>query len=400
MIVRPGNFYVMSKMAPSGGTIAAALAEPVMYMCQRQMRHRINRVRGHRLFVAASLAFLQVTAGLAADIEQSGPKPIIARIETYGLRSVSREDVIEASGLKVGDQLENAGRKEFDAAEIIRRIESVHGVDKASFAAIYGRLLENDTGLVVYLGIEEPGVQQLEFSQEPTGDSVLPGDIIGASDRAQLAFRKASANGIFEEDHSMGYSLSKDSELRNAQQAFVSLADEHWEQLVAVLHNSRDAKQRAIAAQVIAYAQDKKQIVRELIPAVRDPDAMVRNNSTRALSLMYSYSKAHPELAITVPPELVQTLLKMLHSLEWLDRNKAVGLLLSLDDDQSVLRSLKEQGVPALIEMSNWQTGHGMMAFMLLGKLAGMTHEESLEAWKQGKQSSIIARAKQLVESR
>jgi hypothetical protein len=115
---------------------------------------------------------------------------------------------------------------------------------------------------------------------------------------------------------------------------------------------------------------------------------------------MYSYSKAHPELAITVPPELVQTLLRMLHSLEWLDRNKAVGLLLSLDDDQSVLRTLKEQGVPALIEMSNWQTGHGMMAFMLLGKLAGMTHEESLEAWKQGKQSSIIARAKRLVESR
>jgi hypothetical protein len=272
---------------------------------------------------------------------------------------------------------------------MIKRIESVRGVHKASFAAIYGRLLkDNSLGMVVYLGVQASGVQQLEFNQAPTRSAVLPGEITTASERATAAFIEASAKGNFEEDRSMGHSLSKD--------AFVVLADKHWGRLVEVLHNSRDAKQRAIAAQVIAYAHDKRQIVQELIPAVRDPNAEVRNNSTRALSLIFTYAKTHPEISIAAPPDLVQTLARMLDSSEWLDRNKATALLLSLDDDQAVLQILREQSIPCLVEMSNWQTGHGTMAFMLLGSLTGMTHEESMEAWNQDQQPSVIARAEQI----
>ncbi len=57
----------------------------------------------------------------------------------------------------------------------------------------------------------------------------------------------------------------------------------------------------------------------------RDPDPVVRNNSIRAISIIFQYAKSHPELSITPPPGFIQTLVEMLNSLEWTDHNKATG---------------------------------------------------------------------------
>ncbi|QEG33094.1 hypothetical protein [Bythopirellula goksoeyrii] len=369
---------------------------------------RLKSGQRYALFWCYSLAITLVptfsfpveTATSADDVAAPETKPIIARIETFGLRSVSQQAVIKASELEVGDNLANIAGDEINVAEVIRRIEAVPGVHKASFAAIYGMLLKGDKlGMVVYLGIVEPGIQQLEYKQAPSGAATLPSEILAANSRMQQAFAKAAASGLFGEDRTMGHSLSEDSDLRAAQQAFVPLAQKHWSRLVDVLHTSHDGKQRAIAAQVIAYAPDKLQVVHELVAAMSDSNSTVRNNSTRALSIIFEIAASHPEVSLNPPIELVRNAVNLLDSVDWSDRNKAVGLLLNLDGSQVVLRQVRKNSIPSLIEMSNWQTVHGSMAFMLLGRLADLTHEESQQVWNDNKQASVFARVHSLTTS-
>ena len=351
--------------------------------------------RGQNLGLQVPFIALITTAVNCVSVAQTSddaalkePEPIIALIETYGLCSVSRDSVIEAAGLQVGDDL-----RETNMRQAIERIEAIPGVHKAAAAGIYGKLLKDEKlGLVLYLGINEEGSRQLLFRRAPSGDDTLPVEIVDANDTEQRAFGIAAAKGQFGEDRLEGHSLAADPELRAAQEQFIPLANTHWDTLVDVLHNSRDATQRAIAAKVIAYAKNKESVVQELVPALHDPDAAVRNNSTRALSVIFSYAKAHPDKAISPPADLVRRLIDMLHSLEWTDRNKSTALLVSLDENKLVLGEMSKKAVPGLVEMSRWQSAHGAMAFMLLGRLDDMTHDESRLVWQRGGQSSVIAR--------
>jgi hypothetical protein len=307
------------------------------------------------------------------------------------LHSVSRSSVIEASALKVGENLRQA-----DVTRAIKRIEAIPGVRKAAVAGIYGNLLKDEKpGLVLYLGIEEEGSKQLRFGKAPTGDARLPDEILDANNWEQHAFGIAAAKGQFGEDRSEGHSLAADPGLRAAQEQFIPLANAHWDALVEVLHHSRDATQRAIAAKVIAYAKNKVLVVQELVPTLEDPNASVRNNSTRALSVIFSNAKSHPDRAILPRADLVRRLIDMLDSLEWTDRNKSLALLLNIDDEELVMQELRARAVPGLVEMSRWQSAHGVMAFMLLGRLEDIPHDESHLIWKRGGQSSVIARVQE-----
>jgi hypothetical protein len=353
-------------------------------------------IRRHRILLRQAAFVTLSTLGIACvglaqssnEPVEAGPEPTIALIETYGLRTVSRNSVIEASGMKVGGNL-----REVDLAQAIKRIEAIPGVRAAATGGVYGNLLKDDKlGLVLYLGIQEESCQPLQFGEAPSLDRTLPMEIVDADDKEQTAFKIAASNGLFSEDRSEGHSLAADPDLRAAQVRYIPLAEVHWSTLVDVLHNSQDSTQRAIAAKVIAYSNDKQQAVHELMPALRDPDSAVRNNATRALSLIFGYAKSHPNLLISAPQDLVKRLVEMLDSLEWTDRNKAIALLLCIDDEELVVRELRKQAVPTLVEMSGWQSAHGAMAFMLLGRLANMDHDESRQAWQLGEQASIIAR--------
>jgi hypothetical protein len=346
------------------------------------------------IMVLAMVGPLDATGMANDEAEPAQPEAIVGLIEVYGLHTISRDAVIEASGLQVGDKLKQKDFNQFND-RTIARIQAIPGVRRAAIAAIYGHLLKDEAlGLVVYIGIEENGYEGMKFENAPNGNAFLSADILSANEKVEHAFISATARGQFSEDDSQGFYLAKDDpDLRAAQEHLIPLAKEHWDELVNVLHNARNSKQRAIAALVIAYADNKKQIVEELAPMARDPDPLVRNNSIRAISIIFQYAKSHPELSITPPPVFIQTLVEMLNSLEWTDHNKATGALLTLDDDENVLKSLREQAVPSLVEMSRWHSNHGIMAFVILGKLVGMTHQESSMAWKQDEErEKVISR--------
>lgn len=92
----------------------------------------------------------------------------------------------------------------------------------------------------------------------------LTPDVLKAGHDYDVAFEKSILRGNFGEDDSQGQALDNDPETRGIQLQFVRLAEAHLTNLKDVLHNSSDAHQRAISAQVLGYVKDKQAIVPDL----------------------------------------------------------------------------------------------------------------------------------------
>ena len=112
-----------------------------------------------------------------------------------------------------------------------------------------------------------------------------------------------------------------------------------------------------------------------------------------ALAVMAPYARRHPELGITVP---TAPFVDMLGSLTWTDRNKASLALMELTAtrDAALLGELRARALPALVEMARWRSeGHALPAFVVLGRIGGMTEEAIQSAWSRGDRQGAIAAA-------
>ncbi|HVW02402.1 MAG TPA: hypothetical protein VHB77_18755, partial [Planctomycetaceae bacterium] len=155
------------------------------------------------------------------------------------------------------------------------------------------------------------------------------------------------------------------------------------------------AEQRAMAALILGYASDRQRTAKALAAAARDPDETVRNNAMRGLGILLGYAKSHPELKLDIPTDW---LLDMLESIHWTDRNKAMSVLIAASSsaDNAIVNRLRTRSVPTLVEMARWNSeGHALMPFLLLGRVAGMSDTEVLQAWSTGKREAVISRALQ-----
>ncbi len=151
-----------------------------------------------------------------------------------------------------------------------------------------------------------------------------------------------------------------DSAARTIQLSFIPLAEKHLDTLRKVLRTSSDADHRAFAAEVLAYAPNKQSVVPDLVYAMRDRSADVRNNATRALALIAMYGQQHPEAKITVPFE---PFIDLLNSLAWTDRNKASLALMAVTESRNpaLLAALKTRAFDSLVDIAQWTNpGHAM----------------------------------------
>lgn len=127
-------------------------------------------------------------------------------------------------------------------------------------------------------------------------------------------------------------------------------AGSSFDDLRRVLREAADDQQRIAASWVIGYAPDKAAVAAELQAAMRDPDGTVRNNAVRALGVIATYARLHPDLGIRIP-------------------------------------------CPALLEMARWKSpDHAFPAFTLLGRVAGMSEEDIRKAWSEGGREEMLAR--------
>lgn len=332
--------------------------------------------------------FLTILLVLILSLSAFGQQfPSVGIIDFYGLRTVSEKDVLSVLKIKSGDD----GMKTLLSAEENRQLlKTIKGVEDASISLICCD--DFDGKSIVFVGIREKGTPALKFRPAPNGKIRLPEMILQAGKDFQIAFAQAISEKDFSEDQLKGYSLAGNQNVRNAQKKFIPIAAKNLKILRRVLRESSDAGQRAIAAQIIAYAPDKNAVVGDLLDGATDADEAVRNNATRALILFANFANANPQLKIKVSAE---NFIPMLNSLEWTDRNKSLGVLdaLTKNREKSLLNRLKADALASLVEMARWKNpGHAQTAFSILGRISNLSEDEIADAWKSKDREHEIKR--------
>lgn len=320
---------------------------------------------------------------LLAWIGLADPVPPIGKIDLYGVRTVSAQAIRNQLGLRVGDPtpLEQQGQLEL-------RLEQVPGVVKAKVTSVCCE----EGKSTVFVGIQELAETPFHYRPSPKGSASLPSAVVQTYDQFMEALAQEVQQGHTSEDDSQGHPLYAGKALQPFTDQFQALARSQGDRLKLVLKTAADAKQRAIAAWILSYAPDKPSVLAELMGAVRDPDEGVRNNATRAIGTMAVLARAKPKQGIVIEPEVF---IQMLNSLSWSDRNKAMMVLLQLTEDHApeVLRKMREQALPSLIQMARWQDGHSLMALRLVGRIVGLEDKETFTAWQEGHRERVIGNA-------
>ena len=242
---------------------------------------------------------------------------------------------------------------------------------------------------MIYIGVAGTSSVALQHKPAPKGEKRLPAAALKLNQQTEEALRKAVLAGRTQQDHSNGYALSTDPELRAKELQLREFALANEALLRTVLSSSSDAEHRAIAAQFLGYVNVSARQIADLTDAARDPDEGVRNNAVRALGVIASSSQ---QRASIISPKPFVALLK---SDKWVDRNKGGWVLINLTEsrDPKLLKQLRNEAMDALVEMARWQfTGHASFARRLLGRIAGI-EEARLDTMIGSQPEAIIAAA-------
>ena len=362
------------------------------------MRGRASKVC-MRLLLTASLSLMalirlgaaQVPAAVHVGTAQtpaavrvsSSPTPTVGVIDFYGLNKVTRERIQKTLGFKEGDPFPPS------KANIEERLDEIPGVVESHLEAVCC----DEGKIVLYIGVEERGAVHFDLREAPEGEVTLAPEITALYRRYFDAFQDAVRRGSAAEDLTRGHSLMADPLVREIQLQFPDVAETHLGELRNVLRNSADDEQRAIATFLIGYAPKKDQVAEDLQFALRDTDPGVRANAARAIVALAVYARLHADSGIKLEPTWF---IEMLNSLSWSDRERSLKALQILTDrrDVPMLEQLRNRALPALVEMSRWKTlEHALPAFVLTGRIAGLSEQQIQDAWTRGDRESVIAAA-------
>jgi hypothetical protein len=306
--------------------------------------------------------------------------PRIGIIDFYGLRHVSESQAREALKILEGEKVPDS------VTEAEHRLAALPGV----LSARVSRTCCDGGRAILYVGIEEQGSPVLRFRSAPQGSIRLPDDVVQVGDDFDKTALQAIQRGDAGEDDSKGHALMHDPTARAIQERFITCAARDLSRLRDVLRHSDNGKHRALAAQVLGYAVDKRAVVGDLVYAMKDSSDEVRNNSMRALWVMAKLASRSPELKIRVP---TKPFIRLLNSPVWSDRNKSSLALMELSDnrDPALLISLQRQALRSLIEMARWKSdGHAAAAFWLLGRITGSSEDRIQTMWSHGDREAVI----------
>ena len=307
-----------------------------------------------------SVCFLLAILPVLAE----SPADRIGTIDFYGYGHLDLASLRAALPFKVGDNIPSDTVR----ASAVRALNGI----TARHAVVSGVCCLPDGRSSIFVGLPEVGAPPVAYNPVPQGDIRLPAEALRIFRQFENHFMAAVKRGASAEDDSQGYALFNDPASRADQLKLRAWARANTATVVRVLAESRDAGQRAYAAQALGYADRSPQQIAALVAAAFDSEAGVRNNATRALEVLCTVGV---EVTSRIP---AARFIPLLHSITWSDRNKGSLLFLRMTDfrDPALLNLLHDQALDPLREMALWNDfGHAQTSLTILGRIAGV--EES-----------------------
>ncbi len=329
---------------------------------------------------ATLLVLLLVTAsqGLAQDV-------VIDDIEFFGTSGIDVGKLKSALPVNEGRKLSLEAMPDL-VAQIRSVIKKQIGKDATDVNPTCCTAQRN---WIVYIGLSGKNSASLPYNAKPAGQQRFPEEVVSLyRDALNLILESLQKPGAaVSEDRSKGYALSAYPPLRTKQLAMRDYATHNENLIRQILQESADNEQRAIAAQLLGYADRSEQQVRDLVQATRDPDDGVRNNAVRALGVL---AESNAATADEIP---ATNFVQMLNSGNWKDRNKA-GLLLSVltvSRDQPLLSLLRQQASDSLLEMAHWrESGHAYSSLVIMGRIADIDEDRLQRLIANNDRNAII----------
>jgi hypothetical protein len=105
-------------------------------------------------------------------------------------------------------------------------------------------------------------------------------------------------------------------------------------------------------------------------------------------------AKLHPEQHIRIQPTWY---VQMMHSINWSDRRQASLALVNLTekDDPATLDLIRERALRSVINMAGWHNlTYALPAFILAGRIAGLTKKQIDAAWVSGNLKPVLEKAR------
>jgi len=317
-------------------------------------------------------------------------RPTIAIIDTYGNKSFSAEKLRKELKIVEGDPLPPS------KGDLEELLVGLKGVARANVEAI---CCEGGKA-IFYVGVEERGRPHLDIRPEPKNEDLkLPEDVSAIYEKLIAATAEALRQGISKEDWSQGFTLLDEPGVRGVQLQLPAVAEDHQAVLRQIVREGADPDDRRVAAAILGYGPKAQSIIEDLQLALRDPDQEVRAAALRSLGPISFYAIAHPEAEIRV---LTTWFVEMLNSVAWKDRMNAMNLLIPLTTtrDEKLIRHLRERGVPALAEMAMWKhLPHALPAYILLGRVAGLTEKEIEDSWSANQREATIQKIRKKLKA-
>lgn len=322
-----------------------------------------------RAFTALIICLLFAPA-IAQNQPIEGQSFVIGEISFFGYSGLPVDQIRSTLPIHEGDNLTIQNFQPTKDA-VVQAVQRAIGRPATDVAVV---CCNDDGKMMVFVGLPGRSSQRFQYNSTPRGPITLPQRMLDLYAQA-MDLNIEAVQKQLGEDRSKGYALSAYAPLREKQMSVREFAVRNEVLIRGVLRSSAKQDDRRAAAYALGYAQQSKAQVLALVRASRDSDDGVRNNAVRALGVLATSSET---LAAWIPAGQI---VAMLNSGIWMDRNKAGMLIniLSASRDPRLLRDLRSQALPSLVEMARWKSrGHARDARMILGRIAGI-EEAGLE---------------------
>jgi hypothetical protein len=201
-----------------------------------------------------------------------------------------------------------------------------------------------------------------------------------------------------DEDLTNGYSLMADPDCRSIQTGFLQSVATDLPNIAKVVRDSSDVEQRAAAVYLLQYAPRGPRTTPVMMNgiqwALQDDDDTVRESAMNSLRAVMVGAKLHPDQEIHVE---ATWLVALMNSVVWSDRFHASQVLAALTESPNpeVLDLLRSRALPSVLEMARWHDlKHALPAFMLAGRLAGMSDSQIQQAWVSENREAVLEAAR------
>lgn len=303
------------------------------------------------------------------------PKPYVSSIAVFGSSRLNETILRQTLGKELDEWLAKGVKGDETALDmelrLAKKVKDKFGLAFAEWTVMQF-FEENDLAIHITLDVvEKADVQRrMPFKSTPVDQIKDPEGLLAAwRDYEETALDLVEAGAINPDTEKcpavhcpFGHSHKK---LKRFEKLFSEGVKKNERALVDVLNKSKNMDDRASAAYLLAYLNDPGKVASLLIPAIKDPEPLVRNNALRVLG---DIAEKNKDVILPIKP-----FLEALEFPRTSDRSKAIFVVMMMSTgSQQVREEILKNGVPALLAMLKGnQPDQRDFAHNILRKISG-----------------------------